>query len=257
MIWLLKLDSECAATSSAAPGEDVWAWSFKLPCYPTTQTASNQIKLDTWGRSWPPGPRSSLRDKVKFCFSAALVKVTVGALGALQLPQPIIWPMQQISMNVGSRSGWALVCIPWAAAAVRNRQIRVEGTRMSLGLRVKITADMTSLKLIQESAQQRFSLSPRHLTVPDDKIAFKRSLNNGVQCNCTLQEQRKAWRSSKRWVSHRSTELWSPCEMKFSLHFTSYSAATMWHGPFQEILFCRIQKVSRFENIPFENPPSK
>lgn len=41
---------------------------FKLLCNPMTPAALNQIKLDTWGRSRPPGPRSSLRAKVVFSF---------------------------------------------------------------------------------------------------------------------------------------------------------------------------------------------
>lgn len=66
LIWLLKLDSAHAATSSAALGENAWAWFFKMLCYPMTPAASNQIKLDTWGRSRPPGPRSSLQGQSCF-----------------------------------------------------------------------------------------------------------------------------------------------------------------------------------------------
>lgn len=98
LIWLLKLDSERAATSSAAPGEDVWAWSFKLLCYPVTQTASNQIKLDTWGRSWPQGPRSSLWDEVWILVFRRASKSNCGLCNSSNRS----WG--QISNNVGS--GW-------------------------------------------------------------------------------------------------------------------------------------------------------
>lgn len=150
--------------------------------------------------------------------------------------------MANATDNARSQSRWTEVCIPRAAA---NRAA-LKGQNWAWHWELKSQLIRHGWKLIKGSAQQRFSLSLWHLTVPDNELAFKHSPNRRVWCICTLQQKRKAWRSSKRSAGHNSIKLWSPCEMKCSLNSACYSPAMMWHSPIQEILFCKNQKVSRF-----------